>query len=163
PGRTYQNGHPGVLTMELAILGQGPGGAERFADPVTGARLVTKVPGFFEALVQARRAFALAGAGLVGLIRLLAWPPLGPGPAPARALGRRRGWRVLAADLALWGAAGLVTFVALWPSLWVNPLSTLSRMIEFTRETGGQPDEVGSFFLGQAWGDPGPLFYPVAL
>src|SRR6185295_12716235 len=52
PGRTYQNGHPGVLTMELAILGQGPGGAERFADPVTGARLVTKVPGFFDGLVE---------------------------------------------------------------------------------------------------------------
>jgi hypothetical protein len=36
-------------------------------------------------------------------------------------------------------------------------------MIEFSRETAGQPDEVGSFFLGQAWGDPGQLFYPVAL
>src|SRR6476661_5073657 len=83
PGRTYQNGHPGVLTMELAILGQGPGGAERFADPVTGARLVTKVPGFFEALVQARRAFALAAAGLVALLGLLAWRAVGLGPALA--------------------------------------------------------------------------------
>src|SRR5438552_1882704 len=50
-GRTYQNGQPGVLTMELVILGQWPGGAERFADPVTGARMVTRVPGFFAGLV----------------------------------------------------------------------------------------------------------------
>ena len=241
PGRTYQNGHPGVLTMELAILGQGPGGAERFADPVTGARLVTKVPGFFEGLVQARRAFALVGAGLVALLGLLTWRLLGPGPALAGgallafdpfsiahaqlvhtdgllagltaaaalcglvrwgagggrrwvvaggllsglallakvpavylglampllavALARRRGGRELLADLAAWGGVGLATFAALWPSMWpwVNPEWTIRRMIEFARETGGQPDEVGSFFLGQAGGDPGPLFYPVAL
>jgi hypothetical protein len=239
PGRTYQNGHPGVTTMELAILGQGPGGAERFADPVTGARLVTRVPGFFDGLVQARRAFALVGAGLVMLIGLLAWRAFGAGPALAGgmllaldpfflahaqlvhtdallsgltaaaalcglirwgrggdrrwvvaggilsglalltkvpavylgaavpllalALGRERGRRTLAADLLLWAAAALATFVALWPSLWVNPLSTITRMVDFTRETGGQPDEVGSYFLGQAGLDPGLLFYPVAL
>src|SRR5215211_3674972 len=82
PGRTYQNGHPGVLTMELAILGQGPEGAERFADPVTGnPRQVTAVPGFFEGLVEARRAFALANAGLVVLLALLTWRLLGGGPA----------------------------------------------------------------------------------
>ena len=239
PGRTYQNGHPGVLTMELAILGQGPGGAERFADPVTGARLVTKVPGFFDGLVEARRAFALVGAALVALIGALLWRLFGPGPAlaagvllaldpwliahsqlvhtdgllaglscaavlcalarweagggrswvvvggvlsglalltkvPAIYLGlavpllavlfaRRGGLAASAADLGLWAAAALGTFVALWPSLWVNPLGTLGEMAEFTRRTGGQPDEVGSFFLGQVWGDPGPLFYPVAL
>src|SRR5581483_2229440 len=72
PGRTFQNGHPGVLTMELAILGQGPGGAERFADPVTGnPRVVTALPDFFGGLVDARRAFALATAALVVGIALL--------------------------------------------------------------------------------------------
>jgi hypothetical protein len=237
-GRTYQNGHPGVLTMELAILGQGPGGAERFADPVTGVRMVTKVPGFFEGLVQARRAFALAGAALVTMIALLTWRLLGPGPAVisgvllaldpfmiahsqlvhtdgllagltasaalcglirwvrgaglrwivlggvltglaflakvpaiylgmsvpllALGLGRWRGAR-LAIDLGVWGLSALATVVLLWPSLWVNSVSTITRMLEFARETGGQPDEVGSYFLGQVWGDPGPLFYPVAL
>jgi hypothetical protein len=234
-GRTYQNGHPGVLTMELAILGQGPGGAERFADPVTGAPLVTKVPGFFEALVDARRAFVLVGASMVALLGLLVWRLWGPGPALVAGLllafdpflvahsqlvhtdgllagltaaaamcglvrwaaNGGRGWvlaggalsglallakvpaiylaayipllalalrrRRVFGDLALWAVAGFVTIVALWPSLWVNPLSTVTRMIEFTRETGGQPDEVGSFLLGRAWSDPGPLFYPVAL
>jgi 4-amino-4-deoxy-L-arabinose transferase-like glycosyltransferase len=239
-GRTYQNGHPGVLTMELAIASQGPDGAERFADPITGnPRFVTKVPGFFEALVEARRGFAIVGALLVALVALLVWRLLGPGPAifgglllaldpwlvahaqlvhtdgllamlmvaaigcalvgwardggrswvaasgllaglasltkvpavylaafvPLLALfyARTRAWRSLAADLGVWGTVVLASYVALWPSLWLDPIGTLARMIEFTRETGGQPDEVGSFFLGQAWGDPGPLFYPVAL
>ena len=239
-GRTYQNGHPGVLTMELAILGQGPGGAERFADPVTGnPRIVTAVPGFFDGLVDARRAFALATAGLVAALAVAAarllgfWPALFGGlllaldpfllahsqlvhldallagclalavvcgvirwgggggrgwvlaggacsglallaKAPAVFLGLwipllalwlagPRGWRRLAADLGLWGAAGLAAFVLLWPSLWVNPLSTLTRMLEFALETGGQPHEQGSYFLGQQVDDPGPLFYPIAL
>jgi hypothetical protein len=35
-------------------------------------------------------------------------------------------------------------------------------MISFARETGGQPHEQGSFFLGQPVADPGPLFYLVA-
>jgi hypothetical protein len=240
PGRTYQNGHPGVLTMELAILGQGPGGAERFADPVTGnPRLVTTIPGFFDGLVDARRAFALATAGLVTAISLVAWRLFGPGPAIfgglllaldpfylahsqlvhldallsgcltlavlcglvrwgrngdrrwviaggafsglallakvpaiyllpfvpllALMLGRQLGLRRLTVDLVHWGLAGLLAFVALWPSLWVNPVSTIERMVEFARETGGQPHEQGSFFLGQALADPGPLFYPVAV
>lgn len=246
PGRTYQNGHPGVLTMELAILGQGPGGAERFADPVTGnPQLVTRVPGFFDALVEARLGFAIAGAVLVTLIALLTWRLLGVGPALAGGVllaldpflvahsqlvhtdgllsaltalaalcglvrwaadggrrwavasgalaglalltkvpavylalfipllavfgAQRRAWRSVAADLTVWATAGLLTFVALWPSLWVDPRlwfqrdGAIARMIQFARETGGEPDEVGSFFLGQAWGDPGPLFYPIAL
>ena len=81
-GRTYQNGHPGVLTMELAILGQGPGGAERFADPVTGnPRVVSALPGFFEGLTEARRAFALSTAALVAALGLTAFRLFGPGPA----------------------------------------------------------------------------------
>lgn len=238
-GRTYQNGHPGVLTMELAILGQGPGGAERFADPVTNARLVSRVPGFFDALVAARRGFVVTSALLVAAMGLLAWRLLGPGPALAASLllaldpfllahsqlvhtdsllaglsvtsvlcvlvryaaGGGRGWlvasgllaglallakvpavllalwlpplalvlgwrhglRALLLDLLIWGATLGAIFFVLWPSLWVRPLDTLTRMAEFVGETGGQPDEVGSFFLGQVWGDPGPLFYPVAL
>ena len=56
-----------------------------------------------------------------------------------------------------------MTFVALWPALWVlGPGEVLSRIVAFTRETGGQPDEVGSFFLGQVGAEPGPFYYPVS-
>jgi 4-amino-4-deoxy-L-arabinose transferase-like glycosyltransferase len=112
------------------------------------------------------RRWVVAGGALSGLALLAKVPAVYLGlslPLLAVVLGRRRGPRALLADLALWGLVGLVTCLALWPSLWVNPLGTAQRILEFTRRTGGQPDEVGSFFLGQAWGDPGPLFYPLAL
>jgi 4-amino-4-deoxy-L-arabinose transferase-like glycosyltransferase len=66
-------------------------------------------------------------------------------------------------DLVIWGAAAAVTFVVLWPALWVlGPGEVLARIVAFTRETGGQPDEVGSYFFGQVGADPGPLYYPVS-
>jgi len=69
----------------------------------------------------------------------------------------------LAWDLVLWAALAVGTFVLFWPAIWVlGPIEVLARMIAFTRETGGQPDEVGSFFMGQVGGDPGPLYYPLA-
>jgi Dolichyl-phosphate-mannose-protein mannosyltransferase len=240
PGRTFQSGHPGVLTMELAILGQGPGGAERFADPVTGdPRVLTAVPEFFTGLVEARRAFALSSAALVALNALLTWRLFGLGPALvaglllaldpfllahsqlvhldatlaglcvasalcalvrwsagggrrwvlaggalsglallakmpavylglfvpllAVALGRRRGARALLTELIAWALTALAVCVALWPSVWVSPLTTVTRLVDFTRQTGGQPHEQGSFWLGQPVVDPGPLFYPLAL
>ena len=47
--------------------------------------------------------------------------------------------------------------MALWPALWVlGPAEVLARIVAFTRETGGQPDEVGSFFFGQVGSDPRP-------
>jgi hypothetical protein len=63
----------------------------------------------------------------------------------------------------IWGGVAVLTFFALWPALWVlGPAEVLSRIIAFTKETGSQPDEVGSFFLGQAGADPGPFYYPVS-
>jgi hypothetical protein len=92
------------------------------------------------------------------------------GSAPGSASMPRAGLRhVLVAcrrpctDLLVWGGVTLLTFAALWPALWaLGPATVLERIVEFTRETGGQPDEVGSFFLGQVGADPGPLYYPVA-
>lgn len=40
----------------------------------------------------------------------------------------RRGWRVRLRDLALWGGAAAFVAFALWPALWVAPVSTLQRM-----------------------------------
>ena len=254
-GRTYQNGHPGVTTMWVATLTLGPERMLRYADRVHGLRLVGQVPGFWQALVDARVGFALATALLVGLIAGLCWRLFGPGPgllvgvvvglepfylaisqlvhmdailsgcmvaSVLAALvtwraGGGRGWlvlsgalaalallskvpavflllfvpllglfikshelrapaagadpphltgcaRTLAADLFVWGAAFLVTFVALWPAIWVlGPVEVLGRVAEFARETGGQPHEQGTFFWGEPRADPGPLFYPVAL
>jgi hypothetical protein len=274
-GRTYQNGHPGVTTMWISLLSQGPEGALRFADRVNGLRFVAQAPGYMEGLAQARIGFAVLGALAAAGSALLAFRLFGPGPAvltglalavepflvanqqlvhvdgplvafttlavlaalvrwtagggagtlllagvatglallsktpalflvafvplvalgdalrPARAeppsqtpfggdtapdgsfapvaqteVGWKAGTGLLRrrlVDLVIWGGVALLTFVVLWPALWVlGPGEALARIVDFTRETGGQPDEVGSFFFGQVGSDPGPLYYPVS-
>src|SRR3954463_14960953 len=49
-GRTYQNGHPGVTTMWLAMLTLGPQRMVQYADRVTNLRLVGRADGFWDAL-----------------------------------------------------------------------------------------------------------------
>src|SRR5206468_3746738 len=67
-------------------------------------------------------------------------------------------------DIALWGLVFVATVVICWPSIWVlGPVEVLGRVAAFTKETGGQPHEQGTFFWGQPTQDPGPLFYPVAI
>ena len=255
-GRTYQNGHPGVTTMWIGLLSQGPDGALRFADRVHGLRFVGQVPGYMEGLAQARIGFAVLGALAAAGSALLTVRLFGLGPAvltglslaaepflvanqqlvhvdgplvafttlavlaalvrftagggfwtlllagvmtglallsktpalflvpfvPLIAVGAAvlarfapplprkgegvGGWgppRRTLIDVLVWGAAASVTFVALWPAVWVlGPAEVLARVVAFTRETGGQPDEVGSYFFGQVGADPGPFYYPVS-
>src|SRR6266699_3619842 len=67
-GRTYQNGHPGVTTMWVAMLTLGPSRMVQFSDRITNQRLVAHVAGFWDALVDARVGFAVVTAALVALI-----------------------------------------------------------------------------------------------
>src|SRR5687768_8619500 len=80
-GRTYQNGHPGVTTMWIGLLSQGPDGALRFADRVHGLRYVAQVPGYLDALAQARIGFAVLGALTAAGSALLVHRLFGGGPA----------------------------------------------------------------------------------
>jgi 4-amino-4-deoxy-L-arabinose transferase-like glycosyltransferase len=239
--RTYQNGHPGVTTMWLGVLSMGQERAYQFADRVHRQRLVAAVPGFWDALVQARIGPAIVtamAAGLIGVLTARLWgAPVGilaggisaldpwavglqqllhtdgllasfmgvsslaaliywwdRGPhgylliaglaaglallskTPALFLGPMTlaiafiSWRAgrssvsrTVGGMAAFGALTLATFIAAWPAMWLAPLEMVGRMLAFLRETGGEADEVGSFFFGQAMGDPGPLYYPVAL
>jgi 4-amino-4-deoxy-L-arabinose transferase-like glycosyltransferase len=275
-GRTYQNGHPGVTTMWVAMLTLGPERMVQYADRVHNQRLVGRVAGFWDALVDARPGFALVTALLVTLIAGLAWrlfgglvggltglivglepfllgisqlvhmdailsgcmvasvlmalvawtrgggrgwlvgsgilaglailskvpavyllafvPALGIGLALQRSFGQeapsptpppcegegprtdvsplpRKGeglgegaLSTLALDLLVWGAATVAAFVAGWPAIWVlGPAEVLGRVVDFTKETGGQPHEQGTFFWGMQTADPGPFYYPVSL
>lgn len=250
-GRTYQNGHPGVTTMWVAMLTLGPQRMVQYADRVHNQRLVGRVAGFWDALVDARPGFALTTALLVTLIAALAWRLFGglagglaglllalepfylaisqlvhmdallsgcmvasvlaalvrwtggggrwwlvgsgvlgglailskvpavyllpcvPGLGLLLMLAPRQGRRSvsiraalvrLVMDAALWLAIVAATFVAAWPAVWVlGPGEVIGRVLDFTRETGGQPHEQGTFFWGVQTADPGPFFYPVAL
>jgi hypothetical protein len=64
-------------------------------------------------------------------------------------------------DGLIWGVLALLVAVALWPSFRADPLGTLSQMIDYTEVVGGSDHE--NFFLGQPVGDPGPMYYVLAL
>ncbi|MCE7981004.1 MAG: hypothetical protein DYG89_07405 [Caldilinea sp. CFX5] len=60
-----------------------------------------------------------------------------------------------------WGVLATLTFVLLWPAMWLDPLGTLQRM---SAEMGVYVERHTStnYFWGQPTADPGLLFYPVA-
>jgi 4-amino-4-deoxy-L-arabinose transferase-like glycosyltransferase len=64
--------------------------------------------------------------------------------------------------LVLAGLIGLGVVFALWPTLWVAPIMSVIRAIEFTLATSSE-HRPGNFFLGQSVADPGVWFYPVAV
>jgi 4-amino-4-deoxy-L-arabinose transferase-like glycosyltransferase len=82
-GRTYQNGHPGVTTMWISTLTLGPQRMITYSDRASGQRFVTRVPGFWQALVDARLGFVVATAMLVAAIAAIVWRLAGVGAAAA--------------------------------------------------------------------------------
>lgn len=59
--------------------------------------------------------------------------------------------------IAAWGLISLLTFIILWPSMWVDPVGTLRQMLD---ETFGKVNEGHLvYFFGQPTLDPGPWFY----
>jgi 4-amino-4-deoxy-L-arabinose transferase-like glycosyltransferase len=101
-------------------------------------------------LTKSPAAILMAAAGLMLLIEWLRRVRVGEGKSPGLLLAFI-GWVTLVA----------VTFVALWPAMWVAPLTVLSNIVTALRESA-EGHELPNFFLGQATEDPGPLFYPLA-
>ncbi len=64
-------------------------------------------------------------------------------------------------DGLLWiGCAG-ITFVALWPAMWVIPADTLRTVFFVGSKYASGGHAKGNYFLGTVSQDPGVLFYPV--
>jgi len=61
----------------------------------------------------------------------------------------------------LWGVIATITFVGLWPAMWLDPIGVLTRM---WGEIYVYMDhhEVVNFYQGHLVADPGASFYPVA-
>jgi hypothetical protein len=70
-------------------------------------------------------------------------------------------WLRLARDGAIWGVLALAIAMLLWPSFRWDPVGTLVQMVDYTETVGGSDHE--NFFMNQPVGDPGPLYYLVAL
>lgn len=75
--------------------------------------------------------------------------------------GRSRHVRLV--SLVAWGVGAALTFLALFPALWVDPIRRIHELILFVAAVGLQPHN-GNFFLGRPiLDDPGPFYYPIAL
>lgn len=66
--------------------------------------------------------------------------------------------------LLILGGTALATFVALWPAIWVSPVSTATKFVRDGLAIGGQAHPRPIFFNGRIYTavDPGYLFYPVS-
>jgi 4-amino-4-deoxy-L-arabinose transferase-like glycosyltransferase len=67
---------------------------------------------------------------------------------------------------AMWGAVAAVTFVALWPAMWVEPIDTVYRMADLASTYASEGHSNPLFFNGTVYadGDIGPSvvqFYPL--
>ena len=64
--------------------------------------------------------------------------------------------------LLVWAGLGWLVFVILWPSMWVNPVTTLSRIFAEATTYAEEGHSTDIFFNGSIIaGDPGKRFYPV--
>jgi hypothetical protein len=62
-----------------------------------------------------------------------------------------------------WLVAAALVIWAVWPAMWMAPVTTLVRDVTFSARLGGTPHAPGNFLLGEPIEEPGALFYPVAL
>jgi hypothetical protein len=126
---TFQSGHPGVTTMWTAMLGVGPGAAQELGGPrrEISRRDMANHPSFLPYLAGARLGFSVATALAIGLIAVVAWRLLGPGPAVL-------GGCLLALDPFVLAHSRLVHIdasLALW--------TTLAAVAGLLRWSGGGP------------------------
>jgi 4-amino-4-deoxy-L-arabinose transferase-like glycosyltransferase len=78
--------------------------------------------------------------------------------------GQWRGWFDvwrLAQEGILWAVVAGLTFVALFPAMWVSPAQVIRGMIDMTIGYVQEGHATGQYFLGRISHDPGPFFYPI--
>ena len=102
---------------------------------------------------------------LVPFMGLLAWMAyVEQGGSLFSPQSRWREGRRWLGRLVVWGLIAGVTFVALWPAIWVEPVEALGKVWE--KSTSAAATDVhtqGDFFLGRPTLDAKILFYPVTL
>jgi hypothetical protein len=125
-----------------------------FAGVVMGLALLTKTPAFFLVSVAALLVLTILLCGR----RASSTGALHPADADAHPKPTPQ---ALLLGFLLWGGLAVVTFVALWPAMWVAPIDTLLRMAaEMSSYVEGHVNP--NYFLGETTADPGAWFYPVS-
>ncbi len=84
-------------------------------------------------------------------------------PAAAGRATSVTSWRAGFFALAGWTLIGLATFSLLWPTMWVEPIGSVGRVLGAASSYAAEGHLKPIFFNGQIFsGDPGALFYPLA-
>ena len=105
--------------------------------------------------------FTAGVLGVVAVIVIVAPPLIG--------LVRRRwsvgeAWRALSGPLVGYLGSSVVTTLVLWPTLIVDPVSTVQRMWVYVSNAATVGHELPMFYNGAiVYGDPGWLYYPDAI
>jgi hypothetical protein len=67
-------------------------------------------------------------------------------------------------DVAVWCVAAAAVFVAVWPAMWVEPMETITKIVQNAFFHADVPHDNPGFFWGRIVdGDLGFLFYPATI
>jgi 4-amino-4-deoxy-L-arabinose transferase-like glycosyltransferase len=150
----------GLLTLSLLLLlvswrqqqaGAGGWTALLGSGALTGLALLTKGPAIIFLPFAGLMLFALAPAKDSSNRRV---------SGMVSEVFRRLRYAVV--RYSVWLGVALGVAFAGWPALWVTPDAALQAYVGEIIFNGGRPNGDGQFFNGQAVGDPGVWFYPVA-
>jgi len=113
--------------------------------------------GVFAGLAALTKATALFLIPFAGLVLFFA----GGDEFAGRRVWLRRVQQILLAGI-VWSLGLVVTYVVLWPAMWVDPAGTLQQVLG-RAFTYAETAHESNFFWGANRPDPGPAFYPVVL
>ncbi len=104
-------------------------------------------------LTRSPSLFLLPYSAVIGLMAI-AWREPG-------AEARRTLWRMLKAGI-IWAVVGVLCYVLLWPSMWINPVGSIQDVLSAATEYATEGHLKPIFFNGNVIaGDPGLSFYPI--
>ena len=153
--------HPDSLLSTMMLLATVAFLAYLYAGRRTGDLIAAGVYTAIAWLTKTPAIFLLPLVGLLTLIELSAHITSRPGWrwgdfVSGAALGRLlRIWLV-------WGSVTAVTYVALWPAMWVAPATTLGNVLSISSSYATEGHTSSVFFNGRIYnGDPGFWFYPI--
>jgi hypothetical protein len=113
----------------------------------------------------------LAATGLIYALHPMDDTPLSgvERPSGSTTLAARRrwtvpaGWRRYIVAMGVWGIVAAVAFYALWPSMWTNPVRTLSFIIRNAQIAMKTTHPSSGVFWGPTKSDQSPLYYLINL
>jgi hypothetical protein len=153
--------HPDSLLSTFMLLATLAFMAYLFAGRRTLDLVAAGVIGAIAWLTKTPAIFLLPLVGLLSLMELAAHVTDRAGWRWREFLSGASLWR-LARTWLIWGAVVALTYVALWPAMWVAPLTTLGQVFSISSSYATEGHTSSVFFNGRIHnGDPGYWFYPI--